>query len=224
MFAGRLAPGPYTRAALIRIGLFVGATVAFPFVLYGIAQLSNCRSVGGACGAVGLVVAMFGKPPIYLIFIASFVGITVRRLRDMGLPVAFAVVVPVLMLADFSFGVTMGAPWSLGFVLGAMGGWPRDLTAALICIAFLCVMPSSPNSTEPRHWGYTGTLALGLVIVLTMGAVLSLVRGLQLWFANFNGVLFTQSILKYYNLYGIFALILFLVLLGMVAWQQWQRS
>lgn len=224
MFAGQMARGPYARAALVRIGLFSAATIAFPFVLYGIGQASNCHSIAGACGAVGLVVSIGIKPLIYLVFIASFVGISIKRLRDLQLPLALIAVLPIMMLADFSFGVILGAPWSLGFVLGAIGGWPRDLFAALVCIAFLCVTPSAPEGIGARRWGYAGAAALGVLLLLTLGAVLSLIRGISLWFANFSVVLFSQSILKYYSLYGVPILFAFVLLLGLVSWQQRRHS
>jgi len=219
MFAGQMSRGRYTRAVLIRLGLFIAATAAFPFLLYGIAILSNCRSVGGACGAVGLVVSLYGKPPIYLVFVASFIGITIKRLRDLRLPVALAAIVPLLMLADFSFGVTIGAPWSLGFVLGAMGGWPRYLFMALVGAALLCIVPSPTDEAgNGRRWGHAGAILLGGFVFVTLGAVMSLVQPLSIWFGGVSGIAFSQTVMRTYALYGIPAMIVGLV--ALVAWQQ----
>ena len=220
MFAGQMSRDRYTRAVLVRLGLFVAATAAFPFLLYGIATLSNCRSVGGACGAVGLVVSLYGKPPIYLLFVASFIGITIKRLRDLRLPVALAAIVPLLMLADFSFGVTIGAPWSLGFVLGAMGGWPRYLFMALVGVALLCIVPTPADDEagNGRRWGYAGAILLGGLVFVTFGALMSLVPPLSIWFGGASGVAFSQTVMRSYAIYGIPVVIVALV--ALVAWQQ----
>jgi hypothetical protein len=218
MFAGHLADGPYTRAILTRVGLFVGATIALPFVLYGIAEISDCASIAGACGAVGLGVSMFGKPPIYLLFIASFIGITVRRLRDLGLPVSLAAIVPVMMLADFSFAVSFGAPWSMAFTIGAIGGWPRHLFMALVCVAFLCLVPAGPNgSRKGRDWGYAGVIAFCIVLLGAADAAFSIFRAISLFVYGVKAIIIVPAAMRYFSLYGLPAMLV--ASLTLVAWQ-----
>src|SRR5262245_54321876 len=142
MFTGTLSRGRFAKGALIRIALLVAITAGFPFILRAIFQATACARVGGACGAVALVASFYLKPLIYLAFVFSFVGITMRRLRDLALPAAMVIILVVLMLGDLMFGITFGAPWSLGFVLGGSVQWPRYLFASLLCIAFLCLVPS----------------------------------------------------------------------------------
>jgi hypothetical protein len=123
------------------------------------------------------------------------------------------------MLADFSFGMTIGAPWSLAFVVGAMGGWPRHLIMALICIVFLCFVPTEESDEgKGRTWGYAGAIALGFIVVLCIGAILSMVQGISIWVAGMSGIRFTQVFMRSYALYGMPAL-----LAGLLAWVAWRR-
>ena len=115
MFRGRTDAATFAAAAGWVNALFVGITFAFPFLLYGLLSISGCRSTGGACGALGLVLAIWIKPMIYIAYVLSFLGLAARRLRDAGLPAALAFGLFVLMLSDVQWGMVMGAPWSVGF-------------------------------------------------------------------------------------------------------------
>src|SRR5215204_6604677 len=95
-FSNYLDPKRFAIAAGIRIGLFIVSIVIFPPLLWGIANASGCRGVGGACGALGLVVAMAYKPLVAVAFIFSFAGISVRRARDAGVPGWVGLFVPLL--------------------------------------------------------------------------------------------------------------------------------
>jgi|HubBroStandDraft_6_1064221.scaffolds.fasta_scaffold511119_1 uncharacterized membrane protein YhaH (DUF805 family) len=203
MFAGRMSRGAYARAAAIRIGLFVAATVAFPFVLYAIIKSSNCAGIGGACGALALVVSFYIKPPLYILLVLSFVGITVRRVRDIGLPVALAAAVPVLMLGDVIFGMTFGAHWSLAFTFGAITQqFPRDLIMALACIGFLCVARSQDEAAggDGRRWGMPGAIALGIVVSNSIFALISLANEIALVLISANSVMPLTYTITYISL------------------------
>jgi uncharacterized membrane protein YhaH (DUF805 family) len=206
MFAGRLSRGRYARAAAIRIGLFVAATLAFPLLLYAIIKSSNCGGIGGACGALALVVSFYFKPPLYLIFVISFIGITVRRVRDVGLPVALAAAVPVLMLGDVMFGMTFGAPWSLAFSFGVVKKFPTYLIMALMCIGFLCVAPSSDEAASgeagggERRWGGAGALAFGIVVLSSLSALTALAREVAFLFISPSSVQFMTYVIMYVTL------------------------
>lgn len=179
MFAGELSRGAYARAAAIRIVAFVALTVALPLALNAILSATDCARNTGACGAIALVVYFFLKPIIYLLFVLSFIRITVRRFRDLRLPAAIAIILPLLMLGDVMFGITMGAHWGVGFVLGAGPQWPRYLFAALVCIAFLCLVPADPTGEERAgRWGVAGAIALGILVLMCVGAALKVAENI----------------------------------------------
>jgi uncharacterized membrane protein YhaH (DUF805 family) len=203
MFAGRLSRGRYARATAVRIGLFVAATLAFPFLLYAIIKSSNCGGIGGACGALGLVVSVYLKPPFYLLLVLSFIGITIRRVRDVGLPVALAAVVPVLMLGDVMFGMTFGGPWSLAFSFGVITQkLPSYLIMALMCIGFLCVAPSSDEGagSGERRWGGAGALAFGIVVLSSLSALTTLAREVALLFISTSSIQLMTYVTMYVSL------------------------
>jgi uncharacterized membrane protein YhaH (DUF805 family) len=118
-FSGKMSRAAYARAAAIRVGLFVVVTLGYPFALAAIVKNSGCGN--DTCGALSLVISLVAKPAIYLVFVLSVIAITVRRVRDIGLPVALAAIVPVLMLGDLMTMMAFGAPWTVGFVMGAVG-------------------------------------------------------------------------------------------------------
>jgi uncharacterized membrane protein YhaH (DUF805 family) len=225
MFAGRMSRGAYARAAAIRVGLFVAATLAFPFVLYAIIKGSGCAGIGGACGAVALVASFYIKPPLYLLLVLSFVGITVRRVRDIGLPVALAAAVPILMLGDVIFGMTYGAHWSLAFTFGAITRQiPRDLIMALMCIGFLCVARSKEEAEggDGQRWGWAGAVAFGIVVLSSIGALESLVREIALVLMNTSSATLIYTITTYVSL--AMAPVLLLAMFVLVARQQRRPS
>lgn len=224
MLAGVLSRGAYARAAAIRIGAFVAVTAIFPFLLSAIAFASNCANVGGACGALGVVVSLFAKPVIYFLFVLSFINITVRRLRDLRLPAVLAIILPVLMLGDTMFGITMGAPWGLGFALGSGTQGPRFLFEAIVCIGFLSLVPGADQSKEDRaeRWGYAGAIALGILTLMCISAALMFMRDVSPWVAGVGGLNFSGEVTRIYGAYGIPTILV--ALLTFVAWRQRQFS
>jgi len=85
-FDGFIDRGTFLRASALRLGLFIASVVGFPFLLMAIVVISNCRGIGGACGAVGLLAGTAFKPFAFVLFVFSFCGIAVRRARDAGMP------------------------------------------------------------------------------------------------------------------------------------------
>lgn len=151
-----------------RLGLLVALTPTFPFITSFIAKVSNCASIGGACGAVALVSGLWLKPIIFLVFVASMLRISMRRARDVALPGSLGLIVPLLLLMDWHYGVTLGAHWSVGFSIGRALGTPYYIASALACIAFLCTIRSGESSPGAR-FGIAGALALtvtGIILVL----------------------------------------------------------
>ena len=141
-FPGRTDRKRFLIGAVIRIALFVASVFAFPFILYGIALASNCGSVGGACGAVALIASGALKPLFFVAFVYSFIGLSIRRTRDAGLPAAVGLVVPLLIAADYRFGIFMGAHWSFAFSSGVLFFRPPIFLAIALCaMLVLAVLP-----------------------------------------------------------------------------------
>jgi uncharacterized membrane protein YhaH (DUF805 family) len=163
-FDGCLDRGKFLRAAALRIGLFIASVVAFPFLLLGIARLSGCAGVGGACGALGLVVSMAIKPLAFILLVFSLIGISVRRTRDAGMPGALGLLIPLLFTANYTLFVYAGAPWTFAFSSGVLfQTFPHAALLGLYCIAILCVfrraIAMAPQIRLERrasllsHWG-----------------------------------------------------------------------
>jgi uncharacterized membrane protein YhaH (DUF805 family) len=175
---GRLDRREFLIAAGWRIGLFIGVTIAYPYILLGILRASSCAGTGGACGALALVVSLFARPLIFLVFLLLIAPVSVRRARDAGMPALLGLLIPLLFLGDWQFAITVASPWTVGFVLGAMGGWPVYFGAALACVAFLCCIPSAAEDgfDGPRErFGTVGMITLGLAAVLSLSALMKLV-------------------------------------------------
>src|SRR5215213_8699678 len=170
-FSNYLDPKRFAIAAGIRIGLFIVSIVIFPLLLWGIANASGCRGVGGACGALGLVVAMAYKPLVAVAFIFSFAGISVGRARDAGEAGWVGLFVPLLFAADHAVLTVFGAPWSLGFSLGVLHtAVPRFTIMALWCIGAMCLLPSRADDGE--GFGLAGRVAAGLAVFVSIFAAL----------------------------------------------------
>ena len=174
MFRGRTDAATFAAAAGWVNALFVGVTIAFPFLLYGLLSISGCRSTGGACGALGLVLAIWIKPMIYLAYVLSFLGLAARRLRDASLPAALAFGLFVLMLSDLQWGIVMGAPWSVGFATGYGGGLPLSLMAGLACVGALSLLPPLSSNAE-RDRRTLSPAAFVLLALLMLVAISSLI-------------------------------------------------
>jgi uncharacterized membrane protein YhaH (DUF805 family) len=142
-FPGRTDRTRFLIGAGIRIAFFIASVFAFPFMLYGIALASNCGLVGGACGAVALIASMALKPLFFTAFVFSFVGLSVRRVRDAGFPAVLGLAIPLLMAADYRFGIFTGAHWSFAFSAGALFLRPPIFLAMALCaMLVLALLPS----------------------------------------------------------------------------------
>ena len=217
-----MSRGSYALRSAVRVLILVALTIAFPFVLRLMLKKSGCGN--DTCGALSLVLSLFAKPAIYIVFVLSFIGITMRRLRDAGIPVWIVVALPLLFLADLSFAMAFGAPWTVGFVMGMPGLMlPKFMLTALACIVFLSVVPGSDGGMDDRRWGLVGIAALCLLLVVTAYAMLALVpvvsaiaggaKMLQLYI----GLAPIMRPLAYVFPYAVGGLVALLVIL---AWQQ----
>jgi uncharacterized membrane protein YhaH (DUF805 family) len=172
-FHGTMGRQQFLGASALRIGLFLATVVGFPFLVRALVMASRCSA--DTCGALGLVAAVALKPLAFTLFVFSFVGISVRRARDAGVPGWIGLFIPLLFAFDHNFFVFAGAPWSFAFSAGALPvPGPRHAPLALACIAALCVLPSrrdGPGSRNP--FGYAGLAAFGLGLVIAVIGVIA---------------------------------------------------
>lgn len=132
-FAGTLSARDFSWAVVNRIIALIVVTVAFPYLLLLIL-------VGGGWG---LLVAMVARPAIYVAFCLSFIPITLRRMRDAGLPAWQAYAIVFVLLGDVTFGMSLGGPPALALPTGLVWlWWPSYLLSGLACLAALSLLPT----------------------------------------------------------------------------------
>ena len=214
--------------AAVRNGAFVAITLAFPFALRAAIEVSGCRGIGGACGALALVLAIYAKPLIFAVFVLSYATILARRLRDAGLMRWLAAGIALLMLGSVQWAMVIGAPWSVAFVTGFMGGHPISLMAGLALIVTLCVMGSMPAAeigTAPsrrtldiRAWLFLGLLLAGAALAL-LGLV-GLLRGRSMWLI----VSMHRGMLAPLAIPAKIALAATPLVLGLFCYREWERE
>jgi uncharacterized membrane protein YhaH (DUF805 family) len=217
-FHGRMGRGSFLRAAAMRIGLFAASVIGFPFFLMAVAQASGCAGIGGACGALGLLVATVIKPLAFIALLFSFVGISMRRSADAGLPAWVGLIVPAFLSINYNYFVYNGAPWSFAFSAGVLHqAFPRF---ALLALCFVGALGSLPSRGRPEHtanpFGLAGLVAAGLAIFLLLTAVPGLafdIAGNQPWTLELFAMLRAVGVLIPY------AMIALVAILGWIAWR-----
>jgi uncharacterized membrane protein YhaH (DUF805 family) len=215
---GYMGRGNFLRAAALRFGLFAASVIGFPFLLMAIAKSSGCAGIGGACGALGLVVATAVKPLAFILLLFSLVGISSRRASDAGLPSWVGLAIPAFLGFDYNYFVYHGAPWTFAFSAGILSQTaPRFALLALYFIGIMAILPSrvrrARSSTSFRLAGFA---AAGLGVFLFCTAVPGLAMGIvgtQPWVLQLLPMLHIVGALAPYAMVGLVAI------LGWLAWQ-----
>lgn len=153
-----------------RVGAFLLLTLGFPFIMVLIMAVSDCRS---ACGAVMLVSGLALKPVIFLVFVGSITWITMARVCDLGVPRLLGLLVPVLLLTDWQFGVLLGVDWIVGFGIGGLFGAPYQFLSALLCMGFLvCITTHDDGGSAAERFGAAGKLALTVTVLIVVAGLI----------------------------------------------------
>lgn len=174
MWLRTLTQRQYAVAASRRIALFLLLTLGFPVIILGIASASGCRE---ACGAMALVISMFLKPLIVLVFIYSMGSISLRRARDAGLAAWFGLAVPAMIAADAGSALALGAHWSFTFTTGLFRmGYPHFLLLALACVVGLSIVGSDDGRSHRQRFGITGPAIAWLMAPVGVLALFRLVN------------------------------------------------
>ncbi|MEZ5907321.1 MAG: hypothetical protein R3D31_00820 [Hyphomicrobiaceae bacterium] len=185
-FHGVLGREAFAAAAALRIGLFLGAIVALPTIVVIVLALIPAFWGGDGLSALGFMsLAPYGwiylKPLVYWLFVFSWLGIGVRRLRDIGLPGRFVAILVALFLGAASQGLwgfpSMGvfgsAEWTMPFITFVRYKLFAKylMLAALACIAFLCLVDSDAKGRGMARFGAT-PVAAACVLVAILGMTL----------------------------------------------------
>lgn len=159
----------------LRVAIFVALTVGFPFIVYGLIMATNARSVGGASGALAAVAGIFLKPVIVLGFLVSLIGPCWRRMRSLGLPASWALLVPFLFLMDGTYLLVAGTHWGTGFALGIwMVSAPLfAMTGLAILIAMVFASPPSDHVASSPLFRRLEWVCVGLAVMLIVVALLT---------------------------------------------------
>ena len=214
MFSGAVSRGAYARAATIRIGLYAAGNLAVFGLLYGLDKTHACTSEGcmAFVDATSVIIVL---PALYILLVLSLIGVSVRRVRDIGLPVWLAAAVPILMAGDQLFGMTLAInivnaythPQNLH--LGPVSV-PRFLIMAMICIGFLCAARGKEEvgGGEAQRWGLPAALAFGIVTLSSIAAALSLAEYLGGLLDGLSAMQASREVSLYWSLLGTPALLL----------------
>ena len=223
MFSGTLSRGRYARATAIRIGLYIAGHLVVVGVLW-LMQNTHACSGEGCVAFTGMATAIFVLPAFYFLLIVSFIGISMRRMRDIGLPAALALAIPVLMLGDVLSGMTLASSVVTAFTHpNPLNRVPHFLTLALICIGFLCAVRGKDQTDREAvdRWGLAGALAFGIVTLNSIYAVFSFCHYIAGLLGGLAAMQTVRTIEVYWGQFG--TLVLLIAMLALVILRQRSR-
>ena len=174
-----LSAPQYARLVAIRFALLLAVTVAFPFFVYAAILATDAQKVGGASGALAVILGVTIKPVIYFAFAASLWGISRTRAAAAGLPRFVGVLIVVLVLCDWQFGVTIGSHWGVAFSLGILRVSAVSLTTALIAILTLVFLRDEAEE-RPEAWQLAYRVWVSLLMLFSLLGLVNL-AGFVIW-------------------------------------------
>ena len=184
----RISGGRYAFGLGKRFAIFVAVTLGFPFFIYGVIQISGAHSVSGASGALALVLGLYLKPIIYIALACSTLRISLKRAHTIGISPAIGLCIPLLVLADLSFGIAFGSFWAVGFTLGIIGPlFPASLLAAVITVVTLSLLREIEEPMIARMASIYGIWKVLLFILLALGLA-GMLPMLSVWFLGVAGL------------------------------------
>jgi uncharacterized membrane protein YhaH (DUF805 family) len=203
----------------MRLGVFACGVLAIPSALYDLNNTQSCPP--DFCGPIAAsLITVVVMPVLYFGLMLSLVGISVRRLHDIGLTGALAAAIPLLMLGDLLVGLTLDGFVFNSYTRGAVHPIPGNLVMVLACIAFLCVARRDDEIGHEfaRRWGAVGALALGVV---TLASVVALLKFLSEISMAVGGI-WSKHAAMYGILYGgaVVTPVLLIALFVVLAWRE----
>ena len=135
----------FTFRWLVAVVMLLLFTLAFPFLLPPLVRATGCGNVGGACGAVALVLGIYLRLPVVIGVGVYLAVLTWKRSRLVGShPWAFVFVL-LMYVAAFPFLFAFGNFWGASFALGVtrIGGPLPILAMLLTTLIALSCLPDS---------------------------------------------------------------------------------
>jgi hypothetical protein len=159
-----------------RIAIFLVFTLGFPFIVYGIVLATGARA-GGSSGAVAIVAGVFLKPVIIIAFLIAMISPCWRRMRSLGLPSYWGLLVPLLLASDYTYLFVVGNFWGASFSMGFLSVQAPlfAMTALVLMVSMSLAMP--PSGDEPQglsRFGIAGRIAAVLAIAMAVIGLVSL--------------------------------------------------
>jgi hypothetical protein len=175
MMSGFVSGSQFGMKAGIRVAIFAGLTLGFPFIVYGLIVATGARSVGGASGALAAVAGVYLKPIILLGFLISLIGPCWRRMRSLDLPAVWGLLVPLLFLMDALYLVVIGTHWGTAFSLGIMKvNLPVFALVALVMLVTMALaMPPSDDVASGNVFRRLSVVSAILAVLLIAIALMS---------------------------------------------------
>jgi hypothetical protein len=175
---------------------------------------------------MAIVVPLYSKGVIFLLFALSFLNISVGRLRDAGLPWMLAGAVPLLLFADLRFGIAFQGPWKTEMTYALSGDSARFMIAAFSCLAALCVVGTRREHAQAwrARFGGLARLASGTVVALTLAGIVGLLLLAALFYPSFLAVMLRTKSLLFLVWPGLLAASLAPLLLAPVAVRAWREA
>ncbi len=171
----RIDAGAYARSMGIRFATVVVLTIAFPWLTLGAIEATGARLASETAGAIALMFGIFVKPIIYGVFLLSCIGISIRRAKTIGLDAKIGWSIPLLVFAEWHFGVALGSFWATPFAMGVLSLQPP----VYLCLAAMTTITLSLLA-DREEWPDEATRGLYTlwVILLTTGAMIGTIFAL----------------------------------------------
>ncbi|HEV7321625.1 MAG TPA: hypothetical protein VGO04_23730 [Ensifer sp.] len=152
------------------LGLFVGAIVAFSFVVPTFARLLGA-SGEAETGELVVMLAAWAIPAAYIMFAAWLAKISTARAKALGMPAAIGICIALLALANVPVGIVTGALRATDFAAGLLGKAlvPHALIGAVIALVALSLLPGSRKPSMGHHAVAYALWSCVLVFLTAMG-------------------------------------------------------
>ncbi|WP_336970420.1 hypothetical protein [Sphingobium aromaticiconvertens] len=174
--------------ALAGLSIF---SVLFPYLLPPLVRATGCAHVGGACGAVALVLAIYLRLPVIIGVGIYLVILTSKQSRIVGAQPWASLFILLTYIAAFPFLFAFGNFGAANFALGIVyiNG---PLAVLTMLLATLIGLSCLPEESKTRHSGArlatltTGGIALlltsnlwltSLTLIPVVGSILRLITG-----------------------------------------------
>jgi hypothetical protein len=155
--------------AVIWLAVLVGFIALFPYLLYGIVKASSCERVGGACGAVAVVVGTTIKPLVIGIAGIVLLRATWRRMRRLEMSRLWIGALVMWYLGSVGFLIGIGNFWGANFSMGMIGPM-RPPVSLLFLLAFMGFLAAHADDATPSSTG-GGRAAWLIAAVAAMHAI-----------------------------------------------------